>query len=259
MIDDGTFERRLFAWLDGELPPAEAAEMEVYCAARPDARARVEAEKAADARIRAALLADPAAREAVERALARTRDAGPGAAPRPVPRGRLLRFPRWIASTAAAAAVVVAGMWFACVPPFQCGVVEALERAAESAATAPCTDGAGCPLTARMREAAGEVGVDLGNPARVPVPCCPNCSGTAFRIRWKGEDLTCVWSPCRSCDPSFRLQCDLGGSPGWAAKTHGKSLVAFRDASSGLLCSLVGPCPEETLTNLARDLRAALQ
>jgi len=255
-MDERTFERKLFAWIDGELPRAEAVEMELWCLTRPEARARVDAERAADARIRAALLADPAARESVEKALAASRPVATAATPRT---GRVLRLPRWLPVSAAAAVLVAFGMWFACVPPFECGVVLAIEKAAEVAEAAECTDGEGCPLTARMRAAAGSLGAEMGNPARVPVECCPGCTGTAYKFRWKGADLMCVWSPCLACDPSFRRSRDLGGTHGWAANGNGKSFAAFRDPTTGLLCSLVGTCPEDTVTSLATDLWAALQ
>ena len=56
-----------------------------------------------------------------------------------------------------------------------------------------------------------------------------------------------------------KIDSAVGGGPGWAGRSHGKSFAAFRDLRSGDLCSVVGPGSEDTLTALAADLRAALQ
>lgn len=273
-MDAATFERRLYAWLDGELPAAEAAEMDAWCTAHPAARERVAAERAFDDRVRAALVGDPSAQAVVGRALAALRATEPAPGTRtpspaqtsspqppsapPRPAGRVFRMPRWIPAALAASVLVVATMWFQCIPPFQCGVVEALEKAAEVAETAPCGNGAGCPITARMRVAAAQLGAEVGDPARVPVACCPGCTGTGFRIRRDGAEAVCVWSPCKGCVPSFRNEAEVGGAPAWVARHHGRGVVVFRDAATGDICSLVGTAPDDTLTALAKDLRAAL-
>src|SRR5437773_6113520 len=96
-------------------------------------RERDEAERAFDARVAAALAsagpgdAEAASIATVRALLARTRP--PAAAP--VPAGRVHRFRFGIPKIAvAAAALVVSTMWWFCIPPFQCGYMQAIEKAA---------------------------------------------------------------------------------------------------------------------------------
>ena len=77
MIDEPEFERRLFVWLDRELPPHEAAEMEAFCAANPKARLRADRERAMNERIVAALLTERDGAGVVARAIASTSSTRP--------------------------------------------------------------------------------------------------------------------------------------------------------------------------------------
>lgn len=249
-MDALRFEERLEVWLDGELPPDEAAEMEAWCAAHTDARVRADAERAFAERVRQALLSGEGAdgasgRDVVLQALAKARQAAePAAAPVapapaavPAPRGRRLALPRWATGAAAAAAVAVTAMWMNCIPPFECPYIEALEATARApAAGAAELDGAACecvPLANGVRALR----------TRVPVP---------------GGEAVVLLAETPGHHPSFRRERTLGGETWWIASEGGRTLVSFQDPRNRGLWCFVGSADEATLVGAARALRSRL-
>jgi hypothetical protein len=255
-MDAREFEERLFPWIDGALPPDAAQAMEEHCAADPAARERAAAERAFDDRVRRALLADARGGESVARALVAVRAEASreevgvsGAVARP---GRLLGFPgrgaagvaparrpasvrRWAAGMAAAAAAVVGVMWFNCVPPFECRVLEALERAADA--------------PAETTEHVGDVDRD-----RVSLP------GEQPRTAWRSQVQGCPGVVVLECedapdDPSFRRAYRVGEESWWVADRGEKTVVAFRDPGDHRLWCFVGTQPEATLLDAVKRFR----
>ncbi|MCE9636292.1 MAG: hypothetical protein K8T90_11370 [Planctomycetes bacterium] len=262
MIDPAQFAERLEIWLDGELPPDEAAEMEAFCAAHPDARARADAERAFDARVRQALLAAPTAptdarsgSDSVMAALATARrtagvvpavQAPPPVADRPEShpsRARLLTFPKWVSGTAAV--LGLAAMWMNCIPPFECPYVEALE----AAASAP-SDGS-AELDGLTRE---RVSLQIN----VPFLTIPSSRALRTRVPVDGGEAVLLMSESPGHRPSFRRERKIDGETWWIASENGQTLVAFEDPGNRGLWCFVGPEAEATLVSAARKLRTGL-
>lgn len=250
MIDGHEFERRLFIWLDGELPPREAAEMEAYCDAHPDAKARVAAERAFDARVKRALLSDAAGRELVLAALAKAQSAGPSAkrpteaspaSSRPISNGAGRRFalPRWATGVAAAALLAVGAMWINCIPPFECGYLQAMEIAAAAEASGPSVcDGQ-----------QGEC---------VPASLTGCCDVWRSNVPVADGDATLLFCPAPGHEPSFRRLRRIEGERWWVGFEDGRTIVAFLDVLGRGLWCFVGTQDEETLVAAAKRYRAEL-
>ena len=129
-MDAVEFERDLGPWIDGELPAERAARMQAAVDASTELARRAEFERRFHARVTKAMASD-ADVAAVAAMIAR-------ALPDEAPAGRVRRIPS-AAWRAAAAVIVVAvtGMWWFCVPPFECPYMEALEAASRDAAATP--------------------------------------------------------------------------------------------------------------------------
>lgn len=120
MIDD----ERFFAWLDGELDPADATAVEAMVAASPALQSRAEAHRAMKAQLQAnfgTILHDPmpAALTAAIRPQANVIDLGAARAARaraPIAAEAQRSWPRWGAMAATLCAGLVGGLMFAGAP-----------------------------------------------------------------------------------------------------------------------------------------------
>jgi hypothetical protein len=263
MMDRRSFEALYRVWLEGALPPAEAAEMAEYCRVHPDVRDSADAERTFDLRIREALVAGEDARGLVAAAIARARDAAgttattiereaaAGAIPdriaplqveaaaAPVRRGRVFRPFRWAGMAAAASALVAATMWFNCIPPFECPVLQAMEAAAAAPA-----DGTGelCGRTCDTLTSGWSSGCTIRR-TRVPV----------------GDgDAVVLHCPSDGHLPSFRRERRIDGVRWWVAEEHGRRIAAFEDPGAQGLWCFVGDADEATLLRAAAKFRADL-
>lgn len=232
MIDARQFEERLFPWIDGALPADSAREMEEYCRVHPEARERAAAERAFEQRLRGALVADARGHEVALRAFATIRGEEAGVAAAAPRSGRLLSFPRWGTGVAAAAALVVGVMWLNCIPPFECSVLEAMEKAADAPAE-------------RTEELAG------GPCEWVSVAGAPRVQRSHVQAEGGGDACLLVYRSDE--DPSFRREFRDGGDAYWVADRGGRTLVAYREDRS-LYC-FVGDQPEAQLMATARRFR----
>ncbi len=186
---------------------------------------------------------------AVRVALARTRPATPPAAP------HMFRTPpRWAWAAAASLLVAVGGMWYACIPPFECRYLVALEAAAtlpaeecEGSEAQAVRRGAPQTLLGATRELCAIVPVNLGS------------GGTALRCDYRRPDGSVVhvlWHDTAGKRPSFRRKFDHAGEAWWAGEEDGMQMVAFVAPSTDSLVCVVGPQPEEELLQVAETLRA---
>jgi hypothetical protein len=247
-MDHTEFERRLFPWIDGELPAAEAAEMDAFCRAHPEAHARAERERAFEARVGKALLAGVDGREVVAKALASTR-----------PAGKVVRFPRW-ASAAAAAVVAAVGLaWFNCVPPFECPFVSAIESAAEAPAAAVAANSDPCPtVIERLRASGATIGdespvtLEIGGFAQIAV------NGLRRKVKVDGVgEVALISFACCEDVPSCRNKREVGTETWWVAEEAGKHIVCVPATEPGSYVAIVGPQTEETLIGFARSLKGS--
>lgn len=247
-MDHAEFERRLFPWIDGELPAAESAEMDAFCRAHPEAHARAERERAFEARVGKALLAGIDGREVVAKALASTR-----------PAGKVVRFPRW-ASAAAAAVVATVGLaWFNCVPPFECPFVSAIESAADSPATAAAEKADPCPAVfERLRASGATIGdeapvtLEIGGFAQLAV------DGLRRKVKAHGVgEVSVISFACCDDVPSCRNKRQVGAETWWVAEESGKRIVCVPATEPGAYVAIVGPQTEETLIEFARSLKGS--
>lgn len=227
MIDAREFDRLLFPWIDGELPPDRAAEMAKWCDAHADARSRADAERAFEGRVRTALLSDASGAGLVADAIRRAR-----AAPA---RGRVVRFPRWIAAAAASVVVAISGMWWFCIPPFECAFLQAVEAAAEDPGLGEET------VEGLLRE-------------RVAMVC--DEGGCAWRtiVEIDGGRAAILLAASEH-EPSVRRRREIDGRIWWVGEEHGRHVVVFPDPAQRGLWSFVGTQDEATLLSAAVRFR----
>lgn len=268
MIDVRTFEERLFAWIDGELPPADAREVEAFCEAHPEARARADAERAFDARVKVAILGGARGKALVADALRRARadDGAAAPAPRPAPTvppaepavsshpagtaartprtpapaGRLLRLRRRfvsVAGLAAAASIGLAAMWFNCIPPFECACLAAMEAASDAPAFGvEDFEGAACEV--------------------VPLDLAGGCHVLRRRVPFDGGEAVVLVCTEGGVEPTPRAEMWSDGHPYWVAGIDDRTVVAYRDPGSRALVCFVADAPEAKLLPAAKAFRA---
>ena len=241
------FRDRMFAHVDGELRGDDAAAAAGHEHACPDCRDRADYERALEARIGAALLADAAAPDLA----VHLRRARPAAAP--AGRGRLVTLRRAVAA-AAALVLAVQAAWFLCIPPFECAMLQAVEAATRSPAA---TDAASCPdrLTCLEPPAAID-GHRREGPAEL-VHVGHDGVGFALRARYAGggESFSVLWCVPQGRAPSFRRHTTRAGAEWWLADENGHHVVAWMCPVTETMCTLVGAIPEERLIAVAAGLR----
>lgn len=254
-MDAARFRADLDAWLDGELPPARAAEMESAAAADPQLRALADAQRAFDLRVRKAMLADAGSAEIVRRMLEKARPAAP-------PAGRVLGLPlRALRIAAALLLAVTAGMWWACIPPFECSYMQALEASSHDAAAQPGPSADDLAKRFGVPERAGDAVVALPIAATSVDFWGWHRQGICFSL--VGPDPSTSYHVV-ACDshgvrPSIRRrQTEANGQQWWIADIAGSHLVTFEVPGRDVLYGVSGTGRFEDVMAAARSLRAAI-
>ncbi len=248
-MDARDFDRDLHAWLDGELAPDAAARMQAAADASPEFAERVELARQFDRRMRRALVSDPAAAETVRAMLARARSQ---------PEGRLLRLPRGAMKIAAALLLAVtAGMWWTCIPPFECAYLEALESASHDAAAVP-----GGPELATKFDLPDVLGDAL--PAKPPAATTLDfyvwhLTGVRLDyVRPDGSAFHVTACDSQNIRPSFRRAVEREGQTWWIADVAGGRIVAFEHPRSDIVFAVTGAKGDDSVFAAAKTLRASI-
>ncbi len=264
------FRERLFTFVDGELGAEEASAVE-HVAMCADCGGRVAFERALERRIGAALLADapgagaavvskaadgpsgPDIAELLRRARPGVADVAGGTAASGGARGRLVTLRRAVA-VAAGLLLAVQAAWFFCIPPFECSLLQAVERGAAAGATP-----GGTPRSERLVRL--EPPDELDGYARVGAAelVFVGSAGVDYAVRARyasaGEDITVLWCDPVDHRPSFRRRTERGGSEWWIASENGKNLVAWMCPVTETMCTLVSAIPEDRLVAVASEIR----
>lgn len=246
-------DRDFQAWLDGQLDAAAAARVEAEVAASPDLAERARLERSFDARLRRALVADPASADAVRAMAARARTGSR-------PRARLLRFPSLAVSAAAALLVALTGMWFLCIPPFECAYMLALESASHDAAALPGPNAEERARSLGLPASAGE--------ALAAAPAAATDLDFWFwNFPGVRMDYVCGGGKCyrvAACEseglrPSFRHEEERDGASWWIADVEGSRVVAFEHPRREVVYAVTGPEGDESVYSFARALRSSIR
>jgi hypothetical protein len=259
-VTGSDFDRDLGAWLDGELPAERSAEIAAAVESSPDLARRVELERAFGRRVRRALVADAGDARVVRRMLDRAR-----ATKRPA--GRLFGLPR-VAVRAVAASILVAwvGLWWLCVPPFECSYLQALERSSRDASATP---GPSADADARRLGLPDEIDGAKAAPPAVTTQLDFHAwhrrmtwSIPGVRLDYVRPDATAFHVvACDSADvrPSMRRRVHRDGLTWWRADTAGACEWVFDRSETNTLYAVVGPeRDDEALYAAARALRASI-
>jgi hypothetical protein len=253
-MDAREFDRDLHAWLDGELPPEHAARMQAAADASPDLARRVAMERALAARVQRALMSDPGSVETVRAMVARARATR-------APAGRILGVPRGVLRIAASLLVVaVTGMWWFCIPPFECSYMQALEAASHDP-------------NAKPGIAAEEFAKKYGMPGEIDGAFATQPVATVHLHFWfwdlDGVRLDYTYADGRAvqvvvCEsdrikPSVRRHVVRDGMDWWMGDVAGRSVVAFvkPGGDGGDLCAVTGPAGDKSVYAAAKALRAS--
>jgi len=252
------FERDLEAWIDGELPPERAAAMRAAADASPDLARRAASERRFHERVKKAMASDAAIDDAAIRAmLAKARGENRAA-------GRLFRVPRgaWRA-LAAGVVVAVAGMWWFCVPPFECAYMQALEAATHDAAAAkPGADADALAMKFRLPAAIdGAVAARPAAATRLDV-FIRHLDGV--RLDYVKPDAVTAFHVV-ACDspgfhPSIRRRLDRDGVRWWTCDLDGNCTWAFQAEGTDVVYSVTGPEKiDDEVYAAAKDLRRCVR
>jgi len=131
-----------------------------------------------------------------------------------------------------AAVLGVGFMWLYCVPPFECGVLRAMDQAVDAPAEGhERVEGRDCDC----------VLLDCGGVHHADRSAFPMGGGDAVLLRC-ADDLT----------PSFRRGFERDGRKWWDCEQGGRRLVAFRDPLDGGLWCLVGTQDAEAIYAAAK-------
>jgi hypothetical protein len=252
-MDPLDFERDLEAWLDGELPPAAAARMQAAADASPELAERAALQRALDARIRGALLAEPAAVATVRAMAARARGAAPSVRP-----PWILRRPLF--AMAATVLVAVTLMWWFCIGPFECRYLMAFERASNDAAAAP---GPGADDLVRRSGLPDRVGdARAATPAvRAPLDVFVfHFDGARMDyVRPDGSSIRVAVSESAQKRPSRSKRVDRDGRQWWVTDHGGLRMVAFDRPDCPFVYCVIGPAGADSVFAEAAALRDAIR
>ena len=248
------FDRDLEAWLDGELPPACAAAMQAAVDASPELAERAALEREFDQRMRRALASDAGSVETVRGMLAKARTQS-------VPAGRMLRLPRGAMKIAAGLLIAVTGgMWWLCIPPFECAFMQALEVAAEDRAAVP--GAAADEALARSGLPAEVDGALAAHPAAIATLDFWFWHLTGVRLDYVRPDGSVFHTVlCEKSDvhPSIRRSVERDGEEWWMGEMGGSHVVAFTVKDGTGVCAVTGTTGDESVYAAAKALRASLR
>jgi hypothetical protein len=240
-MDAREFERDLGPWIDGELPADRAARMQSAADASPDLARRAAFERRFHARVKTAMATDADA-SVVAAMIDRARAVE-------APAGRLRRMPRSAWRAVAAVLVVgVTGMWWFCVPPFECMYMQALEAASHDSAAAPGAEADA--MATRLRLPATLDGV-FHHLAGVRLDYVRPDGATAFHV-----------VACDSPDlhPSIRRRVEREGAQWWTCDVGDDCTWAFQSADAKVVYAVTGPDKDDaSLYASAKALRARVR
>lgn len=255
-MDAAEFERDLDAWLAGELPSERATQMQSAADSSPEVAARVAEERAFDARVKRALMSDAADDTARVRAMfARARAANERA-------GRVLRLPRGaIRAAAAVLLAVVGGLWWFCVPPFECMYMEALELSSRDPKAVP---GATADALAKRYALPSEIdGAKAADPVAATKLDFAFWHLAGVRLDYvRGDGAAFHVAACDSpgVRPSVRRRVDRDGLRWWRSDFSGACTWAFEKSGADILYAVTGPERDaDSLYAAAKALRASIR
>jgi hypothetical protein len=252
-MDPRDFDRDFEAWLDGELPPEAAARMQAAADATPELAERAALHREIDARIRGALIAEPAAVATVRAMAARARGAAPA-----LRRPWILR--GWVSAAAAAVLVGVTLMWWLCIGPFECRYLMAFERASREVCVAPGAEADDLVLRSGLPDQVGEARAT--EPAvHVPMDVfvfhfdavradymAPD--GSSFRVAVSESD---------GKRPSRSKTVERDGRKWWTTDHGGHRMVAFDCPGRPFVYCVIGPAGADEVWAQATALRDAIR
>jgi hypothetical protein len=254
-MDAGEFERDLGPWIDGELPADRAADMQAAADASPDLARRAAFERRFHARVRKSMSSDADA-AVVAGMIERARAAE-------APAGRLRALPRATWRAAAAVLVVaVTGMWWFCVPPFECAYMQALDAASHDVAAAP---GAEADAMAKRFGLPGEL-----DGAKAAPPAAATRLDVVFhhlpgvRLDYVRPDGASAFHVV-ACDsptlhPSIRRRVERDGARWWTCDVGEDCTWAFQSADGAVIYAVTGPDDDDaSLYAAAKALRACVK
>jgi len=244
------YESHLFAWLDGEVDGASDAAMRGHEAECPDCHGRGAAERRFDERVAAGIVAGLGADDAV--GLVRRARVRPVSAP---PRRRW-RPVRLLSGLGLAAALLLAFSWYACIGPFECPYLLAAEEgssAPPAAGNAPGFD----RLESRVQAPERILGLRRADGLEPVHLDLMGMSVPAVRARYVGgpSPFSVVWTEAMGMTPSWRREVERDGETWWIAPRSDATLVAFLDARTQTLCTVISSLPEAEVYRVARALR----
>jgi hypothetical protein len=252
-MDPRDFDRDLETWLDGELPPDAAARMQAAADSTPELAERAALHRALEARIRGALLAEPAAVATVRAMTARARGAAPA-----LRRPWILR--RHVLAAAATVLVAVTLMWWLCIGPFECRYLMAFERASNdaSAMQAPAAD----DLVRRsgLPERVGDA-IAATPAVRVPMDVFVfhfDAVRTDY-VRPDGSSFRVAVSESAGKRPSRSKTVERDGRKWWTTDHGGRRMVAFDCPGRPFVYCVIGRAGAEEVFAEAAELRDAIR
>jgi len=255
-MDTGEFERDLGPWIDGELPAERAARMQSVVDASPELARRAAFERRFLARVTKAMASDADA-AVVAAMIARARG-------EEAPAGRLRRIPR-AAWRAAAAVLVVAvtGMWWFCVPPFECPYMQALEAASHDSSATP---GAEADALAKRFDLPAQIdGAVVAPPPAATTLDVHGRKLAGVRLEYVGADgattLHVVACESRQLHPSIRRRVSSDGIREWWTRVHaGERTWAFQSPTTEVVYAVTGSAADEAaILAAAKALRASVR
>jgi hypothetical protein len=216
----------------------------------PVCHGRGDAERRFDERLTAGIVAGLEPGDAA--ALVRNAMPARAAPPR---RGRWLLL-RLASGLGVAAGLLLAFAWYACIGPFECPYLLAVE---ESRAALPATGRSTALDRLASRVHAPERVLELRRadgvePLHVALM---DTDVPAVRAQYTGGDapFTVVWSDAMGTTPTWRRAVQRDGETWWVAPRGHVTLVAFWDDRTDALCTVVAALPEPDVYRVARALR----
>ena len=186
--------------------------------------------------------------------VARARAAAP-------PGGRLLGLPIGPLRVAAALFLAVTlGMWWLCVPPFECSYMQALEAAARDHGAVP---GQKAEAFAKRYGLPHEI---RGSIEAQPVAATKldfwfwHLEGVRLDyVAADGSVVQVVACDSPEVHPSIRRRVSRDGMDWWILETAGRTVVAFELAECGPMYAVTAPATDDSAYAAAKALRSSLR
>ena len=266
------FSEHVLAFTARATSTAMSAEMARHAEACPPCRGRADLERQFDDRVALALARSGGHRE-LEALLAR-----PPGGERAVERGRTpQRLQIWAPRVAAAAVLVALGTalaWFACIPPFECPYLSAIESVArpeadpaEAAARAgstgprehapPDAPALAAALSARVHPPQRLDGLPLLGELRPVVVLHDEDRIPGVRADYgdRTHTVEVLWTDAGGMRPSDRRRTKVDGNTWWLASENGADIAAYFCEESQALCTVIARSGDAL--HLAKMLRSS--